>query len=155
MLVLTFFLYGGLNQMIFLFRCFLLLAVSIFALYLSLCLYPDLSKASWYGIKKSLKISSEKKSIRQNLFQIYATETYSKFVPQKMRDYYSLLCLQPLQRNLHLPSTTQGLLSSPSTTANLHTFTLIRTSIEKVKFTTHSTYAVNIRRFYSRSNPYN
>ena len=45
--------------MIFLFRCFLLLAVSIFALYLSLCLYPDLPKASWYGIKESLKISSE------------------------------------------------------------------------------------------------
>ena len=59
MLVLTFLLYGGLNQMIFLFRCFLLLAVSIFALYLSLCLYPDLSKASWYGIAELLKISSE------------------------------------------------------------------------------------------------
>ena len=93
MLVLTFLLYGGLNQMIFLFCCFLLLAVSIFALYLSLCLYPDLSKASWYGITKSLKISSEKKSIRQNLFQIYSTEIYSKFIPQKMRNYYSLLCL--------------------------------------------------------------
>ena len=59
MLVLTFLLYGGLNQMIFLFRCFLLLTVSIFALYLSLCLYPDLSKASWYGITESLKIYSE------------------------------------------------------------------------------------------------
>ena len=59
MLVLTFLLYGGLNQMIFLFRCFLLLAVYIFALYLSLCLYPDLSKASWYGITESSKISSE------------------------------------------------------------------------------------------------
>ena len=59
MLVSTFLLYGGLNQIIFLFRCFLLLAVSIFALYLSLCLYPDLSKASWYGITESLKISSE------------------------------------------------------------------------------------------------
>ena len=45
--------------MIFLFRCFLFLAVSIFALYLSLCLYSDLSKASWYGITESLKISSE------------------------------------------------------------------------------------------------
>ena len=45
--------------MMFLFRCFLLLAVSIFALYLSLCLYPDLSKASWYGITESLKISSK------------------------------------------------------------------------------------------------
>ena len=55
--VFTFLLYGGLNQ-IFLF-CFLLLAVSTFALYLSLCLYPDLSKASWYGITESLKISSE------------------------------------------------------------------------------------------------
>ena len=60
MLVFTFLLYGGLNQMIFLFRCFLLLAVSMSALYLSLCLYPDLSKAYWYGITKSLKISSEK-----------------------------------------------------------------------------------------------
>ena len=60
MLVLTFLLYGGLNQMIFLFRCFLLLTASIFALYLSLCLYADLSKASWYGITESLKISSEK-----------------------------------------------------------------------------------------------
>ena len=45
--------------MIFLFRCFLFLAVSIFALYLSLCLYSDLPKASWYGITESLKISSE------------------------------------------------------------------------------------------------
>ena len=43
----------------FLFRRFLLLAAFIFALYLSLCLYPDLSKASWYGITESLKISSE------------------------------------------------------------------------------------------------
>ena len=59
MLVLTFLLYGELNQMIFLFRCFLLLTVSIFALYLRLCLYPDLSKASWYGITESLKISSD------------------------------------------------------------------------------------------------
>ena len=59
MLVLTFLLYSGLNQMIFLFRCFLLLTVSIFALYLSLCLYPDLSKASWYGITELLKISSD------------------------------------------------------------------------------------------------
>ena len=59
MLAFTFLRYGGLNQMIYLFRYFLLLAVSIFALYLSFCLYPDLSKASWYGIRKSLKISSE------------------------------------------------------------------------------------------------
>ena len=44
---------------LFLFRCFLLLAVSIFALYLSLCLYPDLSNASWYEITELLKISSE------------------------------------------------------------------------------------------------
>ena len=55
----TFLLYGGLNQIIFIFRCFLLLAVSIFTLYLSLCLYPHLSKASWYEITESLKISSE------------------------------------------------------------------------------------------------
>ena len=59
MLVLTFFLCGGFNQMIYLFRCFLLLAVSIFAWYLSLCLYPDLSKASWYGVTELLKISSK------------------------------------------------------------------------------------------------
>ena len=45
--------------MIFLFRCFLLLAASLFALYLSLCLYLDLSKVSWYGTTESLKISSE------------------------------------------------------------------------------------------------
>ena len=43
----------------FLFRSFLLLAVSIFAWYLSLCLYPDLPNASWYGVTQSLKISSE------------------------------------------------------------------------------------------------
>ena len=59
MLVFTFLLYGGLNQMMFLFRCFLLLAVFIFAWYLSLFLYPDLSKASWYGVTESLIISSE------------------------------------------------------------------------------------------------
>ena len=59
MLVFTFLLYGGLNQMMFLFRCFLLLAVFTFAWYLSLCLYPDLSKASWYGVTESLNISSE------------------------------------------------------------------------------------------------
>ena len=57
MLVLTLSLYGGLNQMILLFGCFLLLAVSVFALYLSLCFYPDLSKTYWYGITESLKIS--------------------------------------------------------------------------------------------------
>ena len=59
MLVFTFLLYGGLNQMMFLFRCSLLLAVFIIAWYLSLCLYPDLSKASWYGVTQTLKISSE------------------------------------------------------------------------------------------------
>ena len=59
MLVLRLLLYGGLNQMLFLFRCFLLLTISIFALYLSLCFYPDLSKASWYGVTESLNISSE------------------------------------------------------------------------------------------------
>ena len=58
MLVFPFLLYGGLNQMIFLFRWFLLLAASIFALYLSLCLNPDLSEAPWYGITEALKISS-------------------------------------------------------------------------------------------------
>ena len=45
--------------MVFLFRCFLLLAVFIFACCLSLCLHPDLSKASWYGVTESLKISSD------------------------------------------------------------------------------------------------
>ena len=59
MLVFTFLLYGGLNQMMVLFHCFLFLALFIFAWYLSLCLYPDLSKASWYGVTESLKISSE------------------------------------------------------------------------------------------------
>ena len=39
MLVLTFLLYGGLNEIIFPFRCFSLLTVSIFALYLSLCYF--------------------------------------------------------------------------------------------------------------------
>ena len=63
MLVFTFLLYAGLNQMIFLFRCFLLLAVSIFAWYLSLCLYPGLSKASWYGVTTSFKISSEEDNV--------------------------------------------------------------------------------------------
>ena len=63
MLVFTFLLYAGLNQMIFLFRCFLLLAVSIFAWYLSLCLYPGLSKASWYRVTTSLKISSEENNV--------------------------------------------------------------------------------------------
>ena len=63
MLVFTFLLYAGLNQMIFLFRCFLLLAVSKFAWYLSLCLYPDFSKASWYGVTTSLKISSEEDNV--------------------------------------------------------------------------------------------
>ena len=59
MLVFTFSLYGRLNQMIFLFRWFLLLAVSIFPWYFSLCLHPDLSKASWHTVTESLKISSE------------------------------------------------------------------------------------------------
>ena len=43
----------------FLFRCFLLLVVFIFAWYLSLCLHPDLSRESWHGITASLKNSSE------------------------------------------------------------------------------------------------
>ena len=54
-----FLLHGGLNQMMFLFCCFLLLDVFISVWYFSLYLYPDLSKASWYGVKESLKISSE------------------------------------------------------------------------------------------------
>ena len=45
--------------MIFLFRWFLLLAVSMFAWYFSLCLHPDLSKVSWYTVTESLEISSE------------------------------------------------------------------------------------------------
>ena len=59
MLVFTFLLYCGLKQMMFL-CCFLLLGVSIFTLYLSLCLYPDLSKASWDG---TTKISSEEDNV--------------------------------------------------------------------------------------------
>ena len=59
MLVFTFLLHGELNQMMFLFRCFLLLAVSIFAWDLSLCLCPDLSKATLCGVTESLKFSSE------------------------------------------------------------------------------------------------
>ena len=59
MLDFTFLLYGGLNQMMFLFRYFLLLDLFIFAWYLSLCLYPDLSKASLYEVTQSLKIFSE------------------------------------------------------------------------------------------------
>ena len=59
MLVFTFLLYGELNQAMFLFQCFLLLAVFIFTWYLSLRLYPDLSKASWYGVTELLKIFSE------------------------------------------------------------------------------------------------
>ena len=47
--------------MMFLSRCFLSLVVFIhLAWYLSLCLYPDLSKALWYGVTESLEISSEK-----------------------------------------------------------------------------------------------
>ena len=60
MLVFMFLLYGGLTQMMFLFRCLWLLLVFIFVWYLSLCLYLDLSKASWHQVKESLKISSEK-----------------------------------------------------------------------------------------------
>ena len=37
----------------FLFCCFLLLLVFIFAWYLSLCFYPHLSKASWDGVTES------------------------------------------------------------------------------------------------------
>ena len=59
MLVFMFLLHSGLNQMIFLFRCCLLVAVFIFASYLSLWLYRDLPKAFRYGITESLKISSE------------------------------------------------------------------------------------------------
>ena len=59
MFVFTLLLYGELNQMMFLFCCFLLLAVFIFRWYFSLYLYPDLSKASWYGVAEPLTISSE------------------------------------------------------------------------------------------------
>ena len=57
--MLVFWLCGGLKLMMFLFCRLLLLAVFIFAWYLRLCLYPDLSKASWYGVTEFLKISSE------------------------------------------------------------------------------------------------
>ena len=59
MLVFTFLLHGGLNQMMLLFRCFLVLAVFTLAWYWSLRLYLDLPKVFWYGITESLKISSE------------------------------------------------------------------------------------------------
>lgn len=48
---------GGLNQIIFLFCRFLLFDIFIFAEYLSLCLYTDFCKASWYWVTESLKIS--------------------------------------------------------------------------------------------------
>ena len=59
MFVFMFLLYGELNQMIFLFRCILLLDVVIFPRYSSLCLYPDFSKAPWYGVTKFLQVSSD------------------------------------------------------------------------------------------------
>ena len=59
MLAFTFLLCGGLNQIMFLFHCFLLLAVFIFAWCLSLCLYPDFYETFLYGVTESLKISSE------------------------------------------------------------------------------------------------
>ena len=59
MLVFTFLLYSGLNQMIFLFHCSLLLVSFILAWYLSLCLPPNLFKVSWYGVTESLKISPD------------------------------------------------------------------------------------------------
>ena len=41
------------------FLLFFVVSCIYICLVLYLCLYPDLSKASWYGIKESLKISSE------------------------------------------------------------------------------------------------
>ena len=66
MLAFTFFLYGGLNQMMFLFSCFLLVVVFVFAWYLSLCLHPDLSNTSWYGVTDWLKIFSEEDNESQD-----------------------------------------------------------------------------------------
>ena len=82
MLVFTFLLYDELIQMMFHFRCFFVVSfIYIFLYYvfavrrvdsndvlfslffccpLYVCLHPDLSKAFWYGVTESLKISSEK-----------------------------------------------------------------------------------------------
>ena len=49
----------GWTKWYFFFVVFFMLALSMFTLYLSLCLCPDLSKASWYGITDLLKISSD------------------------------------------------------------------------------------------------
>ena len=51
-------LHGGLNQMIFLAVTFVVSSIYI-SLVLELCMNPDLSKASWYGVTETLKISSE------------------------------------------------------------------------------------------------
>ena len=63
----------------------------------------------------------------------------------------SLLCLLPVQRNPHLPSSTEDLLNSHFNSANLHTipknFTLIHQSINKSKYVTHPRYIAIIRRF--------
>ena len=49
--------------MMFLFCFFLLLLIFTFAWYMSLRLYPNLSTASWYWVRKSLKISSEEDNL--------------------------------------------------------------------------------------------
>ena len=60
---------------------------------------------------------------------------------KKNTQYHSLLCLLPLQRNLHLLSATVGLLSLPSADVNLHiiskTFALKHPRIAKSEFETH------------------
>ena len=82
MLVFTFLLYGGLNQMMFLFRCFLLLAVSIFAWYLSLCLYTktELSNAIWWMKKLGHHPKVE-------------WEIVKKCIPYNQQTTHCLLCL--------------------------------------------------------------
>ena len=49
--------------MMFLFCFFLLLLIFTFAWDMSLRLYPNLSTASWYWVRKSLKISSEEDNL--------------------------------------------------------------------------------------------
>ena len=61
-LVFTFLLYDGLDQIIFLFRCFLLLVAFIIACYWGVCLYLELSNASCYRVTVSMNISLDEDS---------------------------------------------------------------------------------------------
>ena len=61
-LVFTFLLYDGLDQIMFLFRCFLLLVAFIIACYWGVCLYLELSNASCYRVTVSMNISLDEDS---------------------------------------------------------------------------------------------